>query len=401
LATLGLALPLLLHSLAMKTRALHTDRRLRERGVALPLAMMMLVSLMALMLAFAVLAQHEPTIAANHSHTQQALQMANSGVERALWALSNSADANGIPSSPTTAATPYNGSQYFTMNSNGGFTVQVTPGSTTSERTVTSVGWSPNNTAQNKAHRKVQVVALAPPPPLNPPCAICVAGSTQVGGNARVDSRNNGCDGGNPPAAAVQSSQTTTVQGSGDVYGYGDNTKNQEGSDYVSSASSSNFLYNQSNIDALKSIAKSSGTYYQGAVTSIPTSGGVIFIDTLDGTTFSSSTSDSNAGSLTLTGNSTYPGIIIVAGSISLAGNTTFNGLVYSLNDITVAGNVTVNGALVSENRKDTSSTNIDSSATGSTVVNYHCSNVATGGGTVTLPTNWLIKSQSYAEQSG
>jgi len=352
-----------------------------------------------IMLAFAVLAQHEPTIAANHSHGQQALQMANSGVERALWALANSGNASGIPSSPTTAATPYNGGQYFTVNTNGGFTVQVTPGSTSSERTVTAIGWSPNNTALNRAHRKVQVIALAPPPPLNPPCAICVAGSTQVGGSAVVDSRSNGCGGGNPPGTAVQSTGTTSVAGSGDIYGYGDNTKNQDGIDYTSGAASSNFLYNQSNIDAFKAIAKQNGTYYQGPTTSIPTTGGVIFIDTLDGSTFSSSTTDSNSGSLTLTGNSTYPGIIIVAGSISLAGNTTFNGLVYALNDITVAGNVTVNGALASENRKDTSSTNIDSSATGSVRVNYHCSNVATGGGTVTLPTAWTIKSQSYAEQ--
>jgi Tfp pilus assembly protein PilX len=383
----------------MNIRSLCAGRTTPERGVALPLAMMMLVSLMALMLAFAVLAQHEPTIAANHSHAQQALQMANSGVERALWALSNSADASGIPASPTTAAAPYNGSQYISMNTNGGFTVQVTPGSTSSERTVTAVGWSPSNTALNKAHRKVQVIALAPPPPLNPPCAICVAGSTQIGGSAVVDSRNNGCGASNPPAAAVQSTGTTSVAGSGDVYGYGNNTKNQDGVDYVSGSDSSTFLYNQSNIDALKAMAKSNGTYYQGAITSIPTTGGVIFVDTLDGANYTSSTADSNAGSLTLTGNSTYPGIIIVAGSISLAGTTTFNGLVYALNDVTVGGNVTMNGALVSENRKDTSSTNIDSSATGSVRVNYHCSNVATGGGTVTLPTAWTVKSQSYAEQ--
>jgi hypothetical protein len=383
----------------MNTRILRTARNARERGIALPLAMMMMVSLMALMLSFAVLAQHEPTIAANHSHAQQALQMANSGVERTLWALANAADTDGIPTSPTTAATPYNGSHYFTVGVNGGFTVQVTPGATSSERTVTAIGWSPNNTGASKAHRKVQVIALAPPPPLNPPCAICVAGSTQVGGSAVVDSRGNGCGAASPPTTAVRSSQTTTVAGSGDVYGYGNDTKNESGADYASGADSSQFLYNQSNIDALKAIAQANGTYYRGPQTSIPTTGGVIFIDTVDGSTFTSSTADSNAGSLTLNGNSTYPGIIIVAGTITLTGTTTFNGLVYALNDISVAGNVTVNGALASENRKDTSSTNIDSSATGSVRVNYNCSNVATGGGTVTLPTSWTVKSQSYAEQ--
>src|SRR5207247_4886947 len=132
---------------AMNTRILRTARNARERGIALPLAMMMMVSLMALMLSFAVLAQHEPTIAANHSHAQQALQMANSGVERTLWALANSADTDGVPTSPTTAAAPYNGSHYFSVGVNGGFTVQVSPGGTSSERTVTAVGWSPDNTA--------------------------------------------------------------------------------------------------------------------------------------------------------------------------------------------------------------------------------------------------------------
>ena len=50
-----------------------------QRGVALPLAMVMLVTLTALMVAFAVLANTEPTIANNQLQTAQALRL---GVHR-------------------------------------------------------------------------------------------------------------------------------------------------------------------------------------------------------------------------------------------------------------------------------------------------------------------------------
>src|SRR5439155_7627047 len=67
----------------MKTRTPITD----ERGIAFPMAMIVLTVLMALMAAFTLLATSEPQIAANHMASVQARPLAESGLERALWAL--------------------------------------------------------------------------------------------------------------------------------------------------------------------------------------------------------------------------------------------------------------------------------------------------------------------------
>jgi hypothetical protein len=377
-----------------------------ERGVALPLALITLVTLTALMVAFTVLANSEPTIAANQQRAAQARALADSGVQLAAWALTNSTDARGIPAlaNGATAASPYDGASLITLGGTGGFTLHVSnPASSATERAVTAVGWVPSIDGDHtNPHRKIQVILqMGVVRPLDPPCAICVGGDSQVGGNAVVDSRSNGCGGANPPATAVQSSGITAIAGSGDVYGYGNSTKN-ESTDYADGAAASAFKYSTAELAQLKSVAQANGTYYQGAISSLPASG-VVYIDTTTGAPYTSSTSDSEAGSLDLSSNGTFNGIIIVSGSISLAGTRTFNGLIYSLNDITVTGNVTVNGALVSENRKDTSSTNIDSAATGSVVVNYNCDYVRNGGDSShrTLSTKWIVKPGTYFETAG
>jgi hypothetical protein len=384
----------------MKTNSLHAAVR-DERGIALPMAMIVLVSLTALSMALITLAQTEPTIAANLQQSAQARAHAESGVTRAVWALTNPTAPGGLVDTPADALTPYNGDTFFTVGTTGGFTVRVTAGASAQERTITSVGWTPNNSSTSNTHRKVQVTLSKPPGFLDPPCAVCVAGDLQVGGNATIDSRNAGCGGGLPPSTAVQSTGTTTRQGNASsIYGYGNNTKN-EVTDYAqNTGSSSAFTYTQDELNQLKEMAKANGTYYQGAQSSIPTTGGVIFIDTVDGSNFTSSTPDSNAGSLTLSGNGTYTGIIVVAGAISLSGTVTINGLVYSMNDLTLGGNVTINGAIATENRKDTASTTVDSDVTGSVTVNFNCQNVRDGGGTVNL-TQWTVKNGSWLETSG
>ena len=371
-----------------------------ERGIALPMAMMVLVSLMALSLAFVALAQTEPTIAANHAQAAQARALAESGVSRAIWALSHPASTGGLVDTPANAVAPYNGGTFFSMG-NGGFTVQVTAGAASTERTITSVGWLPSNASTHNTHRKVQVTMQGPVRTLDPPCAVCVAGDVQVGGSATIDARNGGCGSSLPPTTAVQSSGSMTQQGNASsIYGYGNNTKNQI-TDYAqNTGTSSNFTYTQAELDQLKALAQANGTYYRGAVTSLPTTGGVIFVDTADGSNFTSSTSDANAGSLTLNGSGTYKGIIVVAGTISLTGTITINGLVYAMNDLNLGGNVTVNGGLATENRKDTNSTTVDSQATGNVTVNFNCQNVRDGGGSVSL-SGWTVKSGTWLETSG
>ena len=68
-----------------------------ERGIALPMALIVMAILTALMAAFAVLATSEPQIASNQVASAQARALAESGVERVLWALTTG------EASPTTA----------------------------------------------------------------------------------------------------------------------------------------------------------------------------------------------------------------------------------------------------------------------------------------------------------
>ena len=107
-----------------------------QRGIALPMALMIILILSALMAAFSVLGASEPTLAANQQRVAQARAIAESGLERAIWALNKPGDASGIPGDdqgnaigPTPA--PYDGSVFIPVSvagtQLGGFKVWVTP----------------------------------------------------------------------------------------------------------------------------------------------------------------------------------------------------------------------------------------------------------------------------------
>ena len=132
----------------MKTRIPITD----ERGIAFPMAMIVLTVLMALMAAFAFLATSEPQIAANHMASVQARSLAESGLERALWALTQGEASpapagtlvnSGPPNYTIAIVSPYDGSTFVSMSSAGGFKVTVselTP-PVINQKVVTAVGF--------------------------------------------------------------------------------------------------------------------------------------------------------------------------------------------------------------------------------------------------------------------
>src|SRR3989442_15871266 len=71
-----------------------------QRGIPLPMAMIVMAILTSLMIAFAVLVTSESQIAGNQMASAQARAMAESGVERALWAMTtgeSNPGANGVP----------------------------------------------------------------------------------------------------------------------------------------------------------------------------------------------------------------------------------------------------------------------------------------------------------------
>src|SRR3989442_4191451 len=109
-----------------------TGARLRDEvGVAMPLTLIALVILSGLMIAFAVLAQSEPVIAANQYRGAVARALAESAVERAVWALTAGSGVSGgigPPSNGVVAGPPYyrgtyitNGARGFTLHNTGGF----------------------------------------------------------------------------------------------------------------------------------------------------------------------------------------------------------------------------------------------------------------------------------------
>src|SRR5437773_8381143 len=94
-------------------------------GIAMPLTLIALVALSALMIAFAVLAQSEPTIAANQHRGAVARALAESGVERAVWALTVGGRVSGgvdPPAGGIVAGSPYDGGTFFRIGF-GGFTL--------------------------------------------------------------------------------------------------------------------------------------------------------------------------------------------------------------------------------------------------------------------------------------
>ncbi|PYN08172.1 MAG: hypothetical protein DME02_08820 [Candidatus Rokuibacteriota bacterium] len=90
----------------------------------------------------------EPVIAANHMANAQARAIAESGVERTLWALTKGETdpaANGalIDPLPAPVPAPYDGSQLVNLGV-GEFKVTVTNGPAVNERTIEAVGYVPN-----------------------------------------------------------------------------------------------------------------------------------------------------------------------------------------------------------------------------------------------------------------
>src|SRR5262245_15089285 len=105
-----------------------------EHGMALPMALVVVLIVSSLVVGFSTLSATEPTIASNHLLGAQARALAEAGIERAVWALQNPGHAVGIPSSGRIPA-PYDGSQLLFVSRGtsdvGGFRVTVAAGSTT------------------------------------------------------------------------------------------------------------------------------------------------------------------------------------------------------------------------------------------------------------------------------
>jgi hypothetical protein len=398
-----------------------------------------LLILSTLVIAFALLATLEPVIASNQKMVAQARAVAESGVERAIWALNNPTDLNGIPDPlPMTVPSPYDGSTGIPIIVNGtqqiGLAfVTVTPGVNANERNIVAVGWVPTNTGNTtKAHQKIQATVskflfrVTPPP-----AALTVAGQINAGGNVNIDSRSDTSCGNKD---GTWSANSTDVGGSASVYGAdGNNTDNQTLSGMgggvtdkrtdVPGTAFDPYILKNADLNTLKAYAKKNGTYYSGAGVQGLTfnSGnkmpnGIVFIDTVsgnnidynpDGTACSGCTSTSDFASVSIHGgfaadaSDIFSGMIIVAGGLSISGDVEMRGLVYVVNDLTYTGtgNGRIDGAVFSQNVRDISSTTIDTNTGGNAQVNYNCNYASNPGGQ--LPQGFSIEPGTYKEVAG
>jgi hypothetical protein len=285
------------------------------------------------------------------------------------------------------------------------------------------VGWVPTDStsdARTKGHQRIKAT-LAKIRFLDPPCALCVRGDLDVGGNTAIDSRadfadlTSTCKPKKPRSGTITTGTTTIGSGAADVWGAdGNSTRNQTGTappaDIVNGYSTTSFdsyLFTSSDLDALKAIAKARGTYYQGAVTfdsSFQMPNGIIFVDTTTGNNITGSTPTSEFAALSIHGGAPldasgiFSGWIISNGGINISGNFQMHGMVYAVNDISYTGTGTgeIVGQMISQNVRDTVATSIDTNTGGNAAIIYNCAYAKTGGGQI--PQSWFLKAGTYKE---
>jgi len=385
-----------------------------EDGIALPMTLIILTLLTALTVAFLAFSSSEPAIAMNQMTNAQARAIAESGVERALWALTKGDSSPGAAGSiadplPAPVPAPYDGSAYVAVGV-GEFTVTVAAGGAVNERTITAVGFVPdhvNPVAIKKIQTTVTRVKF-----LDPPCAVCAGGENppdtttaiQIGGSASITANTaNGaayCAGVTPTAAAY-SQGTIGTNGSPNITGPSGGSAL---ADHQPTHNFSDFQFKDSDMALLKSLAKANGTYYQGDQHwTSPQPNGVIFVDTPSGNPFTNNSPDSDIIGVDIHGNwrSGWSGWLVVAGSIQISGNMNLTGLIYAQNDVTLhgAGGGRISGAVISTNRLDTSSTNVDTDDIGNAPLTYNCPAVRDGGGTI--PQGWFVKPGTFKDVPG
>ncbi|MBI2160435.1 MAG: pilus assembly PilX N-terminal domain-containing protein [Candidatus Rokubacteria bacterium] len=405
-----------------------------EQGVAFPMAMIVMAILSALMAAFAVLATSEPQIASNHMASTQARALAETGVERALWALSAGMRATPPSGALTTDATTgnlipssvtpfYDGSTFVSVRSVGGFKVTVADGAASNEKVVTAVGYVPNDT-NPIAIKKVTAVVMSMKW-INPMCGVCAGGENppgstteiKVGGTATVNGSTSVqgttpagsyCSGVTPTSAVGSNGPVTTIGGP-NLYAPAGGSTTQPGATFPSS-----MVLSDADMAILKSIAKARGTYYQGNQTwTSPPPNGLIFVDTPSGNplcaasgsppgcTAASPSSDLITVDIHGNWSGGWSGWLVVAGTIQISGQVTLNGLVYAQNDVNLngIGGGSITGAVISTNRVDTTSSTVaDSGDTGNAPLIYNCPAVRDGGGSLD---KWWTKPGTYREFSG
>jgi Tfp pilus assembly protein PilX len=412
---------------------------LDQRGTALPLALIVLMVVTSLTLAFLAMSSSEPLIATNLKSGEQGLAFAEAGVERTLWALANPTVAtagantqlnnlNAIPAAYSVGA----GQALFTItppgaaSPTGAFAVTISGAGLT---TINATGYVLRNGAAAPpsllsqlaasdiaARRQIQLKVTASgslggsaaPSVVSTggglPGALTVGGSVQMSGSSLADGLHkapgvsNGCS--NAAGVTIRDksndgslTNSISVNNNNRIVG---TVPNQDpslppGAQTLAAANFNQYLFTDAQLAGLKALAQSQGTYVKPTDTSqfqLNVTPGLVFVDTVDGEPLRSPPDASQLAKVKLAGINTG-GWIIVMGSITIDGNVSaggvnYNGLIYAVNDITYKGTGTggIFGGMVSANIIDSIATIVDTDVGGNANIYYDCAAIANGGGT-------------------
>jgi hypothetical protein len=400
-----------------------------SRGIALPTALIVLAILSPLVVAFVGMMGNEPVIAGNHLLGTQALALAESGVERAIWALGPASGPH--PGGPgvhplftparAAATAPWDGTALLSVTPAGGltvpgaFTVRLVPGARANEVDVTSTGRLPSP-AGPRATRIIQTTVVSLANRFDVPGAVNVNGELGIGGNASLRASGDACQRPGTPATGSYSAGDSQVHGLASICAGADCS--DAGSTCVSPSCTQRatdatrvfegLRLGRDELDVLRSMARAGGTYWgpgqvgatpghhDGRVDLAQLPDGVVFIDTVSGAGPDAG-NRADLAHLRVTGGAGN-GWLIVLGSLELAGSSRYRGLVYLADDLTAGqGHVVIEGAVIAHNVDPATASALDGSTGGGIAIAYDCAAVAGGG---RIPQGFFVKPGSWREGS-
>ncbi|HTY78810.1 MAG TPA: pilus assembly PilX N-terminal domain-containing protein [Candidatus Bathyarchaeia archaeon] len=370
-----------------------------ERGAALPLATITLALLGAVLIGLSTLSATEPVIAGNQVDGARAQALAESGLERALWAVQHPEAAAGVPSPlPTPVPPPYDGSRLLTLTSDvaglGGFRLTMLPGARPHERQILSVGWVPTDDAADarpKAQRSIAATLWRVRVPAETaPCALCALNDITLDDGAAVDARTDLRCG---AKTAAWSSGAVSVAASARVAGADADYRQAQPADAAAA-----WRFDAADLAALKRIARAQGTYYQGTVVfdaSRPAPRGLVFVDTAGGIDLGAATPPDEAGRVEMRGGS-FQGWLVVAGSIEVSGDARIRGMAYAQDAFTYRGTAPggIEGQVVATGIRGGAA--LLARSGDDSALTFDCAAARDGDGTV--PAGWRVKAGSYRE---
>lgn len=309
----------------MKTFVLKDKRGF---GIVLPIAIMVVLIVLGLCLAFLV--SYETKKHTKSKKANLALYIADAGVERVLYELNQS-----------TGPYSFAGVETFlpdSSNPDGSFVLSFSSSIAFPDRwVIESTGYVPNSSSP-KTSRRIEVICEKPDNPISVTSALAAGGNVRVGGNAEVD-------GGTLSGVTVPAGFTATTQGSGEIYG-------------IPPTDTAPFpSFEEIFGITLTEMENISTTKYNLPANNAPA----------DGITWC------NGDFKVTTSGWTGSGILIVNGDFKMTGGQ-FNGIIYVKGSFDMSGNASLVGGIFSENTADIELT------TGASSISYNATVVESAG---------------------